>query len=1181
VNRFRALAAGVLALALSAPGPASAQAAGSPGSAAARAGEASLGQKRTTAAPGEGLEGSLEAKKPKAAPGGPTLELETFRKTVEVQVSEKRREEIASLQKLIRLGGGGDAETPEWYFRLAELLWEESQYFFFEEGRRDDRILALGKASPAEVARLEAEKKDLARERRRHQDQAVALYTEVVRRWPDYPRLDEVLFFLGENLRKRNPDDIEALKAYRALIQRFPQSRFVPDAWMAFGEHWFEKANKQDRVVNLRKALDSYRKAAADRASSVYGYALYKQAWVHYNLAEWDEALSLFRGVIAFGETETAGVPADRKLALVKEAKKDYVRTYSHVGSAEAAVDEFRRVGGEAGWWDMTKALAAIYFDDGKDRDAVVLHARLVRERPLSPEAPFFQSRIVTSAGRMGRKDAATQQAHVFVRMLREIEAQGVKTDADRKALEDARREAENTLRTLAVQYHQEWKKTRDEPVAGFAEAVYRDYLEVFPDAPTAYEMRFFHAELLYALGQFEPAAEQYEKVAAADRARAKAGEKPGKFLEAALESAVFAWDVVAKRLPEEKGAAEPTKRVPMAPARRRLVQACEGYLETLPRGEKWVEIAYKAANIRYRHNEFAEASDLFTRIALDHPTHELAGYATNLVLDAYNLLGDWRNVNGWAKRFWANARLVETHPGLKDDLARVIEQSAFKVIEEHERAGDHEAAAEAYLAFARDWPASRLAPTAYFNASVDHAKAGRLDRALEVRDLLLQKFPQDPLAPRALHENAVTYEAIADFERAAAAYERYFEGWRRSRAPAAPAAKGKGKGKGPAPAAAPAPGRTEWDARKAEDAIVNAAVFRAGLRDWARAEAATRAYLEVWPQGPDARRLARSLADLAARQGSAAKELARLEEYQRTWTAKDPEEWLAVQERIADVMEKAGNARGAARARELGLAHWKRHRAQVKERGLALVAQALYDELEPEFAAYDRITLDVAPKYLKGQLQVKGKRLAALEARYGEIVKLKQPDPAICALHRIGLGYQRFAKALFDAPIPKELRREPALVEEYRAQLAQVAEPLEAKSLEGLELAVTTSREYGVTNACSKAAEAHLAKKAPDRFGPPLERVPALPAPALAAEAPRGYGPLAEVQPVPSRARARVAEPELPPLRPAVRPASAGGAARPGPAGRALADDPEPDLRKKRQAKDGEGAEEDEDLLP
>jgi len=1133
--------------------------------------EADLGQKRSVT-PDAALGGTLEAARPRAKEAGPALAFEAFRKTIEVQVSDKRREEIASLRKLIDLGGGSQAEMPQWYFRLAELLWEESQYFFFEANRRDDQLIALGKGDPREVERIKAEKAGLEGQSRKLQDQAIALYKAIIAKYPKYPRLDEVLYFLAENLSNRDRFDPDALKAYRALIERYPNSRYVPDAWMAFGEFYFEKANKADRTGNLKRALEAYKKAAEYQESSVYAYALYKQAWVHYNLGEYDQSLELFRAVIYFGELPTSTVPADKKLALVKEARKDYVRTYSHVGSAEAAAEEFRRVGGEKGWWDMLRSLADLYYGDGKDRDAILVYARLIREKPLSPEAPFYQSRIVTSAGRMGRKETAVQQAHVFVKMLRDIEASAAAKDENgKKALADARRDAEQTLRVLAGTYHNEWKKTRDEPVAGFAAAVYRDYLDVFPNEPTAYEMRFFHAELRYALADFEGAGAEYEAVALRDvkAVDAKPPGKPGKFFKDALENAVFSWDLVAKKLDEteKRAPTDPKKRIPLAPARQKLLAACDRYLKYQPKGEKWVEIAYKAANIHYRHNAFAEATDLFTRIVLDHPAHELAGYSTNLVLDAYNLLGDWRNVNGWAKRFYANAALVKAHPALKDDLARVIEQSAFKIIQERETARDYEAAAEEYIAFSRDWPQSRLAPTALYNASVDYGRAHRLDRAMEVREQFLQRYPAHELAPKSLYDNAEAYEAIADFAKAAELYERYFREWKRTSG--APRAR-KGKAaeeRGPA-----------YEEKKANDAIINAAVFRAGLREWARAEAASEAYLETWPRGADAPRIFLSLADLYGRRGQPWKELKQLEEYRQRY-AKDPDEWLAVTQRMAAIYEKAGSTRLARDTHAEALRYFKRNQSRVKDRGLPVAAQAMYLDLEPDFVEYDRITLNVAPRFLKDQLQVKGRKLKQLEAKYGQVVKLKQAEPAICALYKIGLGYKRFAQTLFDAPIPREIRSNRELVEEYKAQLAQVAEPLEQKAIEGLELAMNASRDYGVVNDCAKQATAILVKYKPDEYGPSPEVLPRI-AQAEVRDVPRGYGILAQVQPAapaPKAAPVRRAEPALPPLR--VTPA----AQRPEPRARSadpqervIAEEPLPSRKERKKAE-----EEDEDLLP
>jgi hypothetical protein len=136
-----------------------------------------------------------------------------------------------------------------------------------------------------------------------------------------------------------------------------------------------------------------------------------------------------------------------------------------------------------------------------------------------------------------------------------------------------------------------------------------------------------------------------------------------------------------------------------------------------------------------------------------------------------------------------------------------------------------------------------------------------------------------------------------------------------------------------------------------------------------------------------------------------------------------------------------------------------------------------------------------VKPKLLKSQLQVKGKKLVELQQKYTTVVNLKQAEPAVCALYRIGLAYKRFAQSLYDAPIPKELKalRRQDVIDEYKGQLAQLAAPPEQKAVEGLEYAMTKSREYGVRNECSRKAAEILAKYKPDQHGPPLEAIPTL----------------------------------------------------------------------------------------
>ena len=119
----------------------------------------------------------------------------------------------------------------------------------------------------------------------------------------------------------------------------------------------------------------------------------------------------------------------------------------------------------------------------------------------------------------------------------------------------------------------------------------------------------------------------------------------------------------------------------------------------------------------------------------------------------------------------------------------------------------------------------------------------------------------------------------------------------------------------------------------------------------------------------------------------------------------------------------------------------------------------------------------------------------------------------------------------------------------------------------------MTKSRELGVRNDCARAATELLFKVKPEKYGPTLEVMPAVTAPA-AVDAVKGYGFLTALQPAaaPRPARAVRGGTALPPLR--------GTGARPG-AGRPSdapgATDESDKLPLPRSRKGGD----DEDLLP
>ena len=125
------------------------------------------------------------------------MQYDEFRLGIELQVADKRREQIESLKKIIELSPD-QKEQPSLLFRLADLYWEESRYYFFEASRKDDDLIrALAAKDKAAEAQARAQKEQLSTQRDVYAKKAIDTYTEIVQRYKDYERTDEVLYFLG------------------------------------------------------------------------------------------------------------------------------------------------------------------------------------------------------------------------------------------------------------------------------------------------------------------------------------------------------------------------------------------------------------------------------------------------------------------------------------------------------------------------------------------------------------------------------------------------------------------------------------------------------------------------------------------------------------------------------------------------------------------------------------------------------------------------------------------------------------------------------------------------------------------------------------------------------------------------------------------------------------------------
>jgi len=1109
--------------------------------------DAELKKKETSIAPDKSLAGDITRKKKKEEEA-PTLSYDTFRLDVELQVASKRREQITDLSKIIELSTD-KKEKPGLLFRLGELYWEESKHFFFEANRKDDdKIKAMNAKDDAGVQRAEAEKAELMAKSKEFADLAVEKYYLIVQEYKNYERTDEVLYFLGLNLMDSSDEKNQkkALASYKRLIEKYQKSKYLPDAYLAVAEFYFNGSKgKRDQ---LEKALENYKNAAKYPDNKVYGYALYKQGWCHFNMADYDKAMDQFKTVVLYAEMQGAeeveGKGKSRRQGLVKEARNDYVRAYSRGGGTPTeAKDRFSKLANKADDLRlMMKQLANLYYEDGKDREAAVTFDMLIKERPTAPDAPGFQGKIVDCVMRAGNKRQTVTQVRRLVKIMDDVlKGNPSMNDKDKKALDEARELSERTISNLAVNWHNEAKKTRDEETFGFANEVYADYLTLFPESPKAYDLRFFWAELLNDnLSKYQRAAEEYTRVTLTDidrlekKVEGNPG-KPGKWLNNAAYNSILAWDSLLKEMAtadggkSASGGGDPSKKAAIPPVKQALLDSCERYLKYVEKGEKKVEIAYKAAKIYYDYNYLDEAVSRFADIALKHPDYKFengdrAGeIAANLVLDSYNILQDWGKVNEWAKKFYAEEKLATGK--FREDLAKLIEQSSFKLINQLEAKNEYAKAADAYMTFVQDWPKSELADKALYNASIDYFNAKALDRAIEVRKQLIQRYPKSQYVPKTLYALAEGYEAVADFDDAADHYERYAANYEKSKGPAK---KGAPRGKKEvAPAA-----EQVWEEQKAQDALYNAGVFRDGLGQYKQALKNREKYLELWPKSKDAEAVTKSIIDLHEKMNLWAKAQKLYEEYEKD-QIKDPSKLLWAEGRIASIYEeKLKNPTGARKIFIRVLDYYEKLNKKQKDaldiQALDAVARASFVMNEDDFKRYSAIKLKWTTLQnigeLKGSIKTKAKGLEDIQKAYTKTVQFKSADPAICALARIGLAYDQFAEALANPPVPKGIPEE--LLFEVKTQFNQEAMPIREKAAEAFAATVQKSQELDVFNPCSaKALELLRTRYKPEQFPKMAEETFELKPEEGARLSAIGQGLLTSIQPIPTISAESAAE--------------------------------------------------------
>ncbi len=974
---------------------------------------------------------------------------------LEVMERTERESAIGRFEEFLSRYPDDPQFTPDAMFRLAELYYEKANddYKLSVEGFRDQakRALAEGRDPPPEPTKSYAP--------------SIALYQRLITGFPDYRFTHGIYYLLAYCLGEMGQGQ-EAQVAYQTLIERFPESAFVPEAWVRLGDWHFDEV----QADSLRLAAQAFSRMYAFPEHPLYARAIYKLGWTYYRMDDYVNAVESFTRLLDHyvalaaktGEAPSGDVwPEAVQYTAISFADEKW-------GGVEKARAFYAGKGGRSYEAEIFTRLGDVFFEETKYAQAVEAYKVVLERAPTSPDAPKVQSKIVLAWSRDRRFDKEADERQELVARFAPGTPWWEANQGDPDLVNQVRDLSEKSLLRAASFHHAQAQAYKAEgrleaAVAEYrrAAAAYGDYLGRFPHSKQAAELTYNWADCLYNALEFEKAARTYAAV------RDAPGD--GAWVAESALSAVISWEGEVTRLERagqlprravllstDRGGAEPPAAEAIPDVYQNLVRDSDAFLQRVPGDPKAGTIAYKAGEIFYRYNDFDEARCRFEEVVARWPGEETAQFAANLIIESHLAAKDWKAVEE------ASARLQGLDVGKNASLNATLQK--FKLGGRFNRAmqamdaKQYEDAAGLFVALVQEDPRHEFADKALYNAASCFEGARRFESALRMYERISAEYPASSLADEALFRVGFNAENTYDFEKAVDRYQQLVDRYQGS--------------------------------KHRKDALYNAARALENLQRYDEAAAAFARYAKAYPDADDAARTQFHAALIYERTQDWRKMVAALQDFNKRF-GRTKEHELIVQSHLKIGLasaalkdDKAARAAFATTVSEFGARGLK---PETAVRAAAAAAEARFRLAEVEFEKYDRITLPATTdaKKLQRALEAKfaeAKRVAPL---YDEVGKYKRPDWILAAFYRKAFLLERLAQTIYEAPIPPEYRK--AGMEEYLAAyqdgLSQFAQPYEDQAVAVYVQAIEAARKLHVKNEWTKRIGESLARYRPREY--------------------------------------------------------------------------------------------------
>ena len=936
---------------------------------------------------------------------------------VENDVAQSKRlrsQAIDLLSKFVAESPRDSREMPEALVRLGELQWEAARDQFVERFQAWEKR-PVDQRGPAPELDYRS---------------ARDLFARVLHDYPWFSQYDVALYVDGFLAFEQGHEE-EARERFERILRNYPQSRFVPDAHMAKAEAIF--GAKYDYAA----ALAEYEQVLARKADidpALYGLALFKSAWCHWRLGNNDEAARRFVGVFEAtdaGSSQTRVNAAQRRQLdeLQGEALKYVVEVFTEdeKNTAQDLYAFLTKIGGERFSGKIVRALADQFYDQAHYERGIEAYELLLKLEPTSPDAGRWMLQI--AAGYAAIEDWPRLQS-TFERALSEYTAGGPwsKTQGDTANVAATTTAIEKALRDDGTSLHAKAQKDKTSR-AEFegAAGLYRAYLSKFGQDASAYEVHFNLGEIdFFRLERNLEAASHYLAAAKAIPTKAAAGPL-ATMRHDALYNALVALAREMDSKHDVKGDAEADKS---------YAEALDLYTQFYPNDPQLPPMFYRQGRYFFDRGNYDSAVKVWGMLLEKFPSSDQARDAGDSILESFSRAKNYENIETWGRRLRALPSFAA--PKQQERLNALIVQAVFKQGEQKAAAGDHAAAASAYLRAANEFPRDARAAQACVNAEQEAKLAGDAKTLQEAARLAMGPAYRDkPESPLGAWVATSTLQAMGLLGDAADIAEQMASLGDREH-----------------------PNYAKFEHER--DAAYNAVILREATGDHERAVIDGGKFLAAFGSSSEADEVVLQMGR-AHQSAGRTKDAAEL--YKRYLAhASNLDHRAQGLVLLAQTQVKTGDERGAESSLDEAVNLGKRRGRELGADGKFAAAHARYMEGERVLAKFEQIQIQGDVKQLKARLKRKSELLKDAAKVFLDCVSMGAAEWTTAALYQIGHMYEAFAKALRDSPAPPEVKTDDQKAD-YTAQIEEFAVPMEERSLDAYENGWKKALELGIYN--------------------------------------------------------------------------------------------------------------------